>query len=70
MIRPEFLKLLRCPVAPDRDSALEATEDALVCVRCRVRFPIKDGLPNLLVEAAELPAGCTHLKQLPCQVQL
>jgi hypothetical protein len=32
-----------------------------------LKFPIKDGFPVLVVEEAELPAGCDCLEQLPCQ---
>jgi len=39
----------------------------LVCERCALRFPIKDGFPVLLVEEAELPTGCESTNQLPCQ---
>jgi hypothetical protein len=32
-----------------------------------LRFPIKDGLPVLVVEEAELPQACPSLDRLPCQ---
>src|SRR5258708_10261453 len=32
--------------------------DALFCQRCRLKFAIRDGFPNMVVEEAELPAGC------------
>jgi uncharacterized protein YbaR (Trm112 family) len=41
--------------------------DRLICERCRLQFKIKDGFPVLIVEEAELPAGCESLEQLPCQ---
>jgi uncharacterized protein YbaR (Trm112 family) len=67
MISPEFLERLRCPMDPRREAGLRQEEDRLVCQRCGLRFAIKDGLANMVVEEAELPAGCSSLDQLPCQ---
>ena len=39
----------------------------LLCPRCQLRFPIKDGFPVLVAEEAELPPGCPSLDRLPCQ---
>jgi uncharacterized protein YbaR (Trm112 family) len=66
MISPELLEILRCPLDPSR-TRLSLEGDHLVCERCRLRFPIKDGFPVLVVEEAELPPGCDSLNQLPCQ---
>jgi hypothetical protein len=41
--------------------------ERLICERCGLKFPIKDGFPVLVVEEAELPPGCDSLDQLPCQ---
>ena len=43
--------------------------DALYCQRCRLKFAIKDGIPNMIVEEAELPPGCDSISQLPCQLE-
>ena len=67
MISPEFLERLRCPLDPAREARLAQEEDRLVCTRCGLRYSIKDGLANLVVEEAELPPGCGDLDQLPCQ---
>lgn len=67
MISPEFLERLRCPMDPGREARLAQEEDRLVCQRCGLRFRVKDGIANLVVEEAELPAGCLGLDQLPCQ---
>lgn len=66
MLSPEFLELLRCPMDPGT-TRLEEVENALVCQRCRLKFAIKEGIPSLLVEEAELPPGCHSLQDLPCQ---
>jgi uncharacterized protein YbaR (Trm112 family) len=67
MIAQELLDILRCPLDPARAARLEQDADALVCQRCRLRFPIKEGLPCLLVEEAQLPPGASSLQALPCQ---
>ena len=66
MISPELLEILRCPMNPSRTRLL-LDGDRLVCERCALQFPIKDGFPVLVVEEAELPAGCESLRDLPCQ---
>jgi uncharacterized protein YbaR (Trm112 family) len=66
MISQETLDVLRCPMDPG-NTRLEATETALVCQRCRVEFPIREGIPCLLIEEAVLPQGCASISQLPCQ---
>ena len=38
----------------------------LICTRCGTRFAIKDDIPDMLIEDAELPAGCTSLADLEC----
>jgi uncharacterized protein YbaR (Trm112 family) len=54
MLDPELLKRLACP-ACKVSLALEA--DRLVCPRCERRFPVRDGLPVLLLDEAEVPDG-------------
>jgi uncharacterized protein YbaR (Trm112 family) len=66
MIQPDLLAILRCPLSPSR-TRLALEGDRLVCERCALRFPIKDGFPVLVVEEAELPPGCESLADLPCQ---
>jgi uncharacterized protein YbaR (Trm112 family) len=58
---------LRCPIDPSRTAQLLLEGDALICQRCQVKYVIKDGIPNMLPEDAELPAGCESISQLPCQ---
>jgi uncharacterized protein YbaR (Trm112 family) len=49
-VDPELLAILACPVdhAPVRD---EATH--LVCSVCGRRYPVRDGIPVMLVDEAE-----------------
>ncbi len=66
MLSPDLLEILRCPLNPSR-TRLRLQDGRLVCERCALRFPIRDGFPILVAEEAELPAGCEALSDLPCQ---
>jgi len=66
MISQDLLDILRCPFDPSR-TGLVLQKDRLVCTRCGLKFPIRDGLPNMVVEEAELPANCESLNELPCR---
>jgi uncharacterized protein YbaR (Trm112 family) len=66
MISQDLLEMLRCPLDPSH-ARLEAESDFLVCTRCKLRFPVRHDIPCMLVEEAELPAGCASLDDLPCQ---
>jgi uncharacterized protein YbaR (Trm112 family) len=66
MIRPELLEILRCPMDPSH-TRLRLEGERLLCERCALGFKIKDGFPVLVVEEAELPAGCARIQDLPCQ---
>ncbi len=48
----ELLRILACPV--DK-SPVERRGDRLVCTRCGRRYPIRDGIPIMLAEEAEVP---------------
>jgi len=48
----ELLKILACPL----DKApVELRGDRIVCTRCGRRYPIRDGIPVMLIDEAELP---------------
>ena len=66
VISPELLAILRCPMDPSH-TPLELDQDRLVCSRCRVVFPTREGFAALLIEEAKLPEGCSSIEQLPCQ---
>ncbi len=65
MISQELLDMLRCPLDPSQK--LAETPEGLVCQRCRLRFPVREGIPCMVVEDAELPPGCERMQELPCQ---
>jgi uncharacterized protein YbaR (Trm112 family) len=59
----ELLALLVCPLGK---ASLRLEGETLVCTRCGPRFSIKDEIPNMLIEDAELPPGCHSLADLEC----
>ncbi len=52
MISKDLLEILACPLCKT-DVRLEA--DRIVCAKCGRRYPIRDDIPVMLVEEAELP---------------
>ncbi len=63
MVNEDLLALLVCPLGK---APLRREGDLLICTRCGPRFSIKDDIPNMLIEEAELPAGCGSLADLAC----
>lgn len=52
MIDKELLNILACP---ECKADVELREEKIVCTKCLRRYPIKDGIPVMLVDEAELP---------------
>lgn len=59
-ISPELLEILRCPVAVqseeygDDPGLLELVHDCwLVCADTGMKYPIRDGIPVMLIEEGE-----------------
>lgn len=63
MLNEELLALLVCPMGK---APLRREGDVLVCTRCGPRFAIKNDIPDMLIDEAELPEGCASLADLPC----
>ncbi len=63
MVSEDLLALLVCPMGK---APLRREGDILICTRCGPRFAIKDDIPNMLIEEAELPPGCATLADLEC----
>ena len=63
MLSDQFLALLVCPMGK---VPLTRVGNTLVCTQCNVRFSIKDDIPNMIVEEAELPPTCSCLADLEC----
>ncbi len=53
----EFLSLLACPVCK---TGVRREDDRLICDQCGRRYPIRDGIPVMLVEEAETPPAATR----------
>ena len=53
LIDQELLEILACPLdkAPVRLQG-----DRIVCTKCGRRYPIREGIPVMLIDEAELPA--------------
>jgi uncharacterized protein len=54
-VRPDLLDILRCPVCRGELSLAvrsregdDIVQGSLTCARCRVDYPIEDGIPDLL----------------------
>lgn len=51
MIDKELLDIMACP---ECKAEVELKEEKIVCTGCGRKYPIKDGIPIMLVEEAEL----------------
>ena len=54
MIDPKLLEILACPLCK---AAVNLQGERLVCVQCGRRYPIREGIPVMLIEEAELPVS-------------
>lgn len=52
MVSKELLEILACPLCKT-DVRLE--RDRIICVQCGRRYPVKDDIPVMLIDEAELP---------------
>jgi len=50
MIDKELLDILACPACK---GDVELKEDKIVCRQCKKKYPIRDGIPVMLIEEAE-----------------
>lgn len=52
MIDPKLLEILACPACktPVREEG-----ERLVCAQCGRRYPIREGIPVMLIDQAESP---------------
>ena len=57
-IDPELLEILRCPLTR---SPLRQDGDFLVAEVGGLAYPVRDGIPVMLIEEARLPAGVESL---------
>jgi uncharacterized protein YbaR (Trm112 family) len=52
MVDKELLDILACP-ACKADVTQEG--DRIVCTKCGRRYPVREGIPVMLIDEAELP---------------
>jgi uncharacterized protein YbaR (Trm112 family) len=56
LIDETLAAVLVCPV--DRsDLEQDVDNEQLVCTSCGRRYPVRDGIPIMLIEEAETPSG-------------
>lgn len=64
MIDQKLLDILVCPLGK---APLQLEGNVLVCTKCGPKFAFsREGYPNLVIEDAELPEGCSAIDKLPC----
>ncbi len=51
MIDKELLEILACPVCKE---GVDLRQDRLVCRKCGRAYPIRDGIPVMLIDEAEI----------------
>ena len=52
MINKELLDILACPACK---SGVKLEGEKIVCTSCGRKYPIKDGIPVMLADEAEVP---------------
>jgi len=55
---PDLLEILRCPLTR---SKLRQEGDCLIAENGGLRYPVRDGIPVMLIEEARLPDGVESL---------
>lgn len=66
MINKDLLDLMICPLTGDK---LRQEEDKLVSEKWGVKYPIRNGIPIMLVEQAELPDGANSIEELKAKIE-
>lgn len=54
MIDPQLLQILACPAC---HGGLSEDGDVLTCKECGLRYPVRNGIPVLLVDEAQRAPG-------------
>ncbi len=52
MIDKELLDILACPLCK---TEVKFEDDKIVCTNCGRQYPVKDDIPVMLIDEAELP---------------
>ncbi len=67
VVDPDSLEKLRCPLTRSR---LRAEGDYLIAEVGGLAYPVRDGIPVMLIEEATLPAGVESLAALKQSLRL
>jgi uncharacterized protein len=65
-IDPELLSILRCPLTR---SPLRQEGDFLIAETGGLRYPVREGIPVMLIEEAQLPPGVESLDALKAKLE-
>lgn len=66
-IDPDLLEILRCPLTRSR---LRPEGEFLVAEVGGLGYPVRDGIPVMLIEEARLPAGVESLAALKASLNI
>jgi uncharacterized protein YbaR (Trm112 family) len=61
VVDPQILEILRCPLTHSR---LRQEGDFLIAETGGLRYPVRDGIPVMLMEEAQLPPEVKSLAEL------
>jgi uncharacterized protein len=50
MIDKELLEILACPACKGE---VELKEEKIVCKKCKKKYPVRDGIPVMLIDEAQ-----------------
>jgi len=54
MIDMKLLEILACPACRG-DVEYNTAQERIICVECGRRYPVRDGIPVMLIDESELP---------------
>ena len=54
MVDKELLSILACPACK---AGVRIEAEKIVCTQCNRRYPIKDGIPVMLIDEAGMPGN-------------
>jgi len=58
MLSHDLLNILACPACKGKLKLLDA-DKGLICNPCSLKFPIREGIPVMLLDEAENVSSCT-----------
>lgn len=51
-VAAELLEILRCPQCKGQVRVIDGEHPSLDCPVCRLRYPVRDGIPIMLIDRA------------------